>query len=348
MKVVFLYTELAAYTLSCLDELNKRNVECHVFRYPVNKEAPFEFNFNSGVFFYDRVGMLERDIEQQIRKIGPSLIFCSGWIDKTYVKLCGKFRKKGVRTVLCLDNHWRLSLKQLMAVMVSPFFIKPNFTHAWVPGNIQRKFVSRLGFPQSKIYEGFYCADTTLFSGIFANRVEAFKENFPKIFLYTGRYYEFKGLPELWTAFIELKEESPDEWELWCVGHGDLQPVQHPQIRHFGFMQPARLKEIIAKAGVFVLPSRFEPWGVVVHEMAAAGLPLLLSSEVGAAEAFLAEGKNGLSFPANNKSELKRTLRKITSCTNGQLYRMGCESHELSKKISLQQWAETVLTINKN
>lgn len=46
------------------------------------------------------------------------------------------------------------------------------------------------------------------------------------------------------------------------------------------------MTNLMKQCGVFILPSRIEPWGVVVHEFSAAGFPLLLSDQVGSAESF--------------------------------------------------------------
>jgi glycosyltransferase involved in cell wall biosynthesis len=54
-----------------------------------------------------------------------------------------------------------------------------------------------------------------------------------------------------------------------------------------------RLLEAYVAADVFSLLSFHEPWGVVVNEAAAAGLPLVLSDRVGAAHDLLADGENG-------------------------------------------------------
>jgi glycosyltransferase involved in cell wall biosynthesis len=52
------------------------------------------------------------------------------------------------------------------------------------------------------------------------------------------------------------------------------------------------------------MPSKKEPWGVVLHEMAIAGLPLLASENVGAASAFLREGENGKVFKLEELSNI--------------------------------------------
>ncbi|MBC7862204.1 MAG: glycosyltransferase [Bacteroidia bacterium] len=340
-KIVFLYTELAGYTLSCLNHLSITGAEIMVFRYPVNKEAPFQFKENSKINFFDRKNLTQPEIIKMISEFKAQIIVCSGWIDKEYVKICRHFKKLNVKTVLCLDNQWRFSVKQLLAVMASPFLIKPGFKFAWVPGKSQRKFVSKLGIKKENIFEGFYCADTVSWTLMF-DKFSSSKENkFPRKFIYIGRYYEFKGLEELWKAFSDFSAEFPD-WELWCLGTGDLVPAEHPKIKHFGFVQPADLEKFVGETGVFVLPSRFEPWGVVVHEMVAAGFPLILSNEVGARETFLQEGENGFVFEKENVQQLTGIFRKMALKTDKELLQMGTKSNELSQKITLSSWVETI------
>jgi glycosyltransferase involved in cell wall biosynthesis len=58
-----------------------------------------------------------------------------------------------------------------------------------------------------------------------------------------------------------------------------------------------RIVETYVASDVFALVSRHEPWGVVVNEAAACGLPLLLSDHVGAAHDLLRSGENGILVP---------------------------------------------------
>ena len=138
-----------------------------------------------------------------------------------------------------------------------------------------------------------------------------------------------------------MQTEEPNEWELWCLGAGNLEPAEHPKIKHFGFVQPKDLEPILEQCGVFVLPSRFEPWGVVAHEYAAAGFPLLLSDEVGAKEAFLEEGKNGFVFNSSNPKELKNVLKKVINLSSKELILMSEKSHHLAQYNSPEIWTNT-------
>jgi len=56
MKLLLLYMELADYAVECLRALKKSNpeVEIHVVAYPVNPEAPFDFDFSDIGKLYNR------------------------------------------------------------------------------------------------------------------------------------------------------------------------------------------------------------------------------------------------------------------------------------------------------
>jgi glycosyltransferase involved in cell wall biosynthesis len=343
MKVLFLYTELADYFLHCCSHLAEK-AEVHIVRWPVNKEAPFQFNFSDKIKIYDKNKFSFEELRALIEKINPGIIICSGWIDKDYLKLVKPWFKK-IPTVLTCDTHWKGTLKQRVATLLSPFFLLNRFSHAWVPGQVQLRYAEKLGFKKENIRTGFYCCDLEKFNTIFSSSFAEKEKNFPKRFIYAGRYYDFKGITDLWQAFIELQNEDASDWELWCLGTGSIEPVSHPKIKHFGFVQPKDIAPILAQSGIFVLPSRFEPWAVVVQEFAAAGFPMLLSREVGAAEAFLEEDKNGYLFDKENVEQIKNSLKKVISLEIDELVKMGERSHELARKINPAQWVNTITGI---
>ena len=107
-------------------------------------------------------------------------------------------------------------------------------------------------------------------------------------------------------------------------------------------MQPDALLAFMQTGNAFVLPSTFEPWGVVAHEFAAAGYPLVLSDAVGASEAFLQHGKNGYRFQANNADALKEALANIMALNPRQLQEMGTASKLLAQTITPKTWAGSV------
>lgn len=346
MRILFLYTELAGYFLSCITELkNKVDCEVHIVRWPVNNEAPFDFSFSNKIQVYDRNKYSSFDALLKLSsKIAPDVIYCSGWVDKGYLSVCKRFRKK-IPVIVGIDNKWTGSFKQRLGSLLSRVTIHKYFSHCWIPGAPQMEFAKQFGFHTNQILTGFYSCDYNFFHGLYEkNRIKK-SQSFPHRFIFSGRYYEFKGIKHLWQAFTELENEISSGWELWCLGNGDVEPVQHPRIKHFGFVQPWDMEKFIAETGVFILPSTFEPWSVAVHEFAAAGFPIICSSEAGAASVFLEEGKNGFLFDAGNIAQLKEQMKKIISLSDAKLFEMGEHSSALASRITPAMWVDTLLSV---
>jgi len=350
LKILFLYTELAAYLTSSVKYFLQKNpeAEVHIVRFPVNKEAPFEFDQIPNLYLYQRNDFSSLEWIDFAKSLNPQIVLCSGWVDKTYLKICRHFYGK-IPCVLILDNHWSGSWKQWVLRIFSQFTLHRMFSEVWVPGLPQKEYALKLGFKASKIHTGFYSADTSLYSKYYHTLKQSKPLNLN--FLVVARYIPAKGLENLWIAFIELKDKGElKEWELYCVGTGQDYETRkiHPAIHHLGFKQPQELGEIIQKTSVFVLPSLFEPWGVVVHEYAAAGYPLLLSKNVGAGAAFLIPNENGYVFDPLSKESIQEGLKKMALLKTEEILEMGRKSIVLSETISPEKWAQTLnnLVIN--
>ncbi len=343
-KVVILYEELAAYFIACVRKLNEYSVEVHIVHKKVNSEAPFEFKSLQNTFLYDKDAYDFESLMQLISDIKPDMLFVGGWMEKKYLKVAKKYFST-IPTVLGFDTKWDASFKQRLGIIFSSYYINQRFSNCFVPGEAQRKFALKLGFKKDQIRTGAYSADTDMFNSYYSQSIASKRNAFPKRFLYMARYIQSKGIEDLWQAFIEIQQEEENEWELWCLGTGNLyeRRIVHPKIRHFGFIQPNALGEIIRQTGVFVLPSRFEPWGVVLHEFATAAYPLICSNEVGAGEAFLIQGENGYFHEKNDIHSIKEAMKKMMNHPDELLLQMGEKSRELSGKISTDTWAKTLI-----
>lgn len=343
MKILFLYTEVAGYFLSCAERLHQiTGAEVHIVRWPVNKEAPFQFRSYEGVTFYERDTLDTDGILALFRQLSPAAVCITGWMDKGYVSVAKNIYKTGTPVVCLLDNQWRGDFRQQLAALVSPWYLHKRFSHVWVAGQFQYEFARRLGFAPGNILMHVYSAATEPFQAVSAKRGPL-----PHNLLYVGRFVETKGIQELYQAFEEVSREMEHDWTLTLVGTGPL--LQHFQaserVKITGFVQPDQLPALAALAGCFVLPSRYEPWGVVLHEFAAAGLPLIASDACGSATAFIRHGYNGFIFPGANTAELKRVLRQLFSLSDIELTTFGQRSQSLSYAINPDIWASTLLSI---
>lgn len=349
-KIVFLFTELAGYIVACMRHLASKNeVEVHVVRWPVNAVAPFQFSLNAeNLFFYEREKYTNGQLMQLVRDINPDMILCSGWVDKGYNQIC-RFYKGKINTVLGLDNPWRSTMKQQVASVLGRFFLPSHFSHCWVPGSPQEKYALKLGFPASRIRTGAYSCDFDAFRQQYLANRQSKSQSFPKRIIFVGRYTKLKGTAELWEAFIRFQNEKPSDWELWCLGKGDMEKdfPKHDKIRNFGFVQPSEMQKFISECGVFILPSHYEHWGVVVHEFAAAGFPLICTTSTGAATMFLRENENGFYAKPCSVDALVEIFRKVSALPEKELLRMGDRSAELAHLITPETWSLTCLELMK-
>ena len=340
-RILVLYKELAGYFIACLEELcSMYDIQADVVAYPVSADAPFQFGHSERIRLLSRNELTDAQLQEMIAHNPYDLIFTGGWFDKGYLQAV---RNRSCPALLGFDNAWNGSFKQQLSSFYGRFAIKPLFEYAFVPGLKQAAFAQKLGFSDNQIVRGAYSCDVAKFS-----RVQHQQQNKNRL-VYAGRYSPEKKVDQLFKIFHELAETRFHNWELHCIGTGPLwnTRLQSPHIIHHGFMQPEQLLQFMSTGNAFVLPSTFEPWGVVVHEFAAAGFPLVLSNAVGAAEAFLEDQKNGFLFQAGIDHELRSALSSMMSQDSVQLKKMGDYSRRLAQNISPQTWASSLASMMK-
>jgi glycosyltransferase involved in cell wall biosynthesis len=346
MKALFLYTELSGYFLSCLSELSQKNVEIQVIHWPVNSDAPFNLSFDRKISLKQKCSFSNyKELEKTCLAYNPDIIYMSGWIDKEYLKICAKLRRKNKIVVLGFDNQWNGTIKQYLGILASKIILRNKISHAWVPGIQQYIFARKLGFKSDKILLGLYSCNHGTFSNSFEENIIRKKKSYPRNFIYTGRLSEEKGIIELYEVFSQLTDYERNGWNLIIIGTGPLKDriISTKSIDVRGFLQPNELLNVIAEAGCHIFPSKIEPWGVAAHEFCSAGLPLLMSNSAGSATVFLKESVNGFSLNAPCLSNLKEKIIKITHMEDAELIRFGENSYRLSFQITPEIWSQTFL-----
>jgi len=346
-KVLFLYYELAGYIVAGLKRLAAEfPVEIHLVRYPVVSVAPFRIELGADIHVYERREHDDRTLKELVRQIQPDAIFVCGWADRGYLKAL-KSAPEGIPRILTMDNPWRGTIKQYLAAIAGPLILPRMFTRCWVPGEPNAEFARKLGFNGKRLYSGLYSADTALYHSYRKRIREDKRQRFPHRFVFAGRYTALKGIRVLWEAFASLSDEERKDWELWCVGNAEpgQQFPDHPAIRNIGFVQPDQMETVLRQTGVFILPAKYEHWGVVVHEFAIAGFPLLCTGTTSAATAFLKDGENGFLIAECTPSSIREALARIISLTDERLNEMGDKSQVMSAKITTQSWCETAFGI---
>lgn len=136
------------------------------------------------------------------------------------------------------------------------------------------------------------------------------------VWLAVGRLSAEKGFEDLVAAVQEV--DSPQGRVMFViVGEGEQEPRLRRQIARMelegrvvlaGYQ--ADLRDYLAAADYFVLPSRWEAGPLVVLEAMAAGLPVV-ATDVGQVRSMVADGESGIIVPPSEPGELGRAMNRL-------------------------------------
>jgi glycogen(starch) synthase len=166
----------------------------------------------------------------------------------------------------------------------------------------------------------------------------------PPLVLYSGRLVERKGIRELLDAIPLVLDAAPEAQFVLAGGPppltGDevaaqwLTPQHTPyrdRIHFTGWLSPDDVYRWYAAADILVVPSRYEPFGMVVLEGMLHGLPII-AAEVGGPADIIQQGTTGLLFPPRDVVALAAALRHLVK--NGEdRSKMGIRAaHEVRRR----------------
>jgi glycosyltransferase involved in cell wall biosynthesis len=341
-KVLFSVQQISGYLLAGLRELQK--VADIVILY-----IPFDGFIAEDDPLKSQLKWIDQTVHPTLQSVlaeldgwTPDIYLCGGWVYKPYLALARYFKRKTTTiTVLRIDTAWQGSLRQFVHCIISRFRMAPFFHYGWGAGTMQEEYLHRLGIKKTK--SGVYAADVEKFKLIAQQR----SQPWPHKFLYIGRYVAVKNMHRMEKAFLKALELDPTlDWELVCIGGGELweQRTVHPRIRHLGYKKPWEIQDYIEQSGCFILPSTYEPWGVVVQEAAVMGLPMICSKLVNSTSRYLKEDVNGYLFDPYDVSNITEKMLQIMRKSDKELEQMGRESYEIGNSYTPQDWANKLLS----
>lgn len=268
----------------------------------------------------------------------PEVMFQTGWVVRSFNRLSRAVKARHGKVVLFVDNIPRPDLRQAVGALYFRLRLRRRLDAVMVPGALGRRLLAKFGMPDQRVFGGMYGADPALFSPP--------PDGAPrkKEFLFVGQLIERKGVDLLLHAFVRLRRDHPD-WRIRFIGSGPLRPhLGGAGVEVEDFLQPAELAFRYREAAYFVLPSREEHWGVVAHEAALSGCPLLLSDAVGSAPDLLDEG-NGLRFRADSEEDLLAAMERAVGLDQGTRLQMSHISVGKAAAFGPKPWADSFLRI---
>lgn len=356
MNILYLYTEIMGYNLPIFEQLvHEHGASVHVVRWTSNTLTPFVPKAIDGVQYYDRSSFSPQSLLEFSCDLKPVVAYISGWQDKGYLPVARSLKERGTPVVMGLDSQWFGTLRQKIgAKLIAHWYKRRYYSYAWVPGPMQYEYAARIGFSKNEIIGNLLSSNTALFSQAAASLTDSKRIHYPKQFLYVGRFAHAKGIDILIEAYARYKSDYRGDWALKCIGNGpmkaELEKAQERDrsISIESFADQTTLVEQAVQSGAFILPSRYEPWGVVAHEFACAGLPLILSDQVGSKSQFLIANYNGYGFSDHSVDQLAQAMHRLSSQSHGQLIQMGQRSAQLAAVLSPKIVSASLMSVIKD
>jgi glycosyltransferase involved in cell wall biosynthesis len=347
MRIAILWSHLSGYLNACLHALaDNHKTDLFVSYRTESGEAPFEASefawLTSHYRFTEKPNRSE--LLQCLQQFKPDVLLVGSWHVDEYRYILKHFKGKALR-ILFMDNQWLGTLKQRIGSLVAPWYIQPLYEAVFLPGERQAVFAKKLGFHDWNIIRGGYTCDHPRFAAVGMQRPKK-SDGYPRAFLYVGRFTETKGITTLIKAYTRYRMISRNPFGLICCGEGNLRVeldrIEGVQIA--GFLQTSELPAKFLEASCLILPSSYEPWGVVIHEATAAGMAVICSSSCGAMVHLVQPGYNGYVVEPGNIDYLASSMLRYSKLDPEERALMGENSYTLSLQYTPTRWANNLIS----
>lgn len=209
-------------------------------------------------------------------------------------------------------NFINIFLNKIFYFLINPFIDqylaigKKNYKY-YIFNNINKK---KIRFVPYVVDNNFFSSDNFI------------KKTYKEInFLFVGKFHKNKGISMLLEAFKEISSKNRkilNKIKLKLVGHGILfneikKYILNEKLKFIkltNFQSQKKLKYIYQKTDILILPSIYEPWGLVINEALNAGNAIICSDRVGAVGDLVINNKNGFIFKSNDKKSLIESIAR--------------------------------------
>jgi glycosyltransferase involved in cell wall biosynthesis len=317
-------------------------------------EDEIQFSYEVLPSWRKRIGsynlLLNHSIVSSLRNAAPDVIVCGGynylaswqalrWANRNRVQFLlwsesNAFDRRGQRTLV-------ESLKKIFIRRCDAFV---------VPGKSAFDYLQHIGVPGKNVFIAPNAVDINLFSqigrksGTEAARVRAQMGLPARYFLFVGRLVREKGVLDLLAAYRELPANLREQIGLVFAGDGRLRAELetlaqdiYPGLIHFaGFVDRNDLAQYYGLAECLVLPTYSDPWGLVVNEAMACGLPVICANVAGCVADLVKS--NGRLVDPGDHSQLRHAMMEI-ACDPVLRDSMSAESEAIIREYSPDAWA---------
>jgi glycosyltransferase involved in cell wall biosynthesis len=269
--------------------------------------------------------LLSRGLKSALQQTAPDTILCGGYnymASWMAMRWAGRKRTPFILWVESTERDFR-SRNRLIEFLKTKFLSRCSAF--LVPGKSSHQYVKNYGAREEKIFTAPNAVDTELFARrASATRQDDGKQRHalelpPRFFLFVGRLIREKGVFDLLEAYGKLTSELRAAVGLVLVGEGTARAalvqlanrIEPGQVQCIGFVQREQLATYYALAEAFVFPSHTDPWGLVVNEAMACGLPVISSDAAGCTADLVEDNWNGRVVGRGDVAQLAAAMEEL-------------------------------------
>ena len=284
--------------------------------------------------------MLAQEVWRRLGRLNPEVVLVPGYYTLPALMAAAWAKMHGRTSVLMTEStagdHARAGWKERL----KSWLIRGLFDWAVTGGRAHVRYLRQLEFPMDRVARYYDVVDNRLYSEGTARLRGQGAASFGlpnSYFLYVGRLAEEKSVAGLLESWLRYRADG-GTWSLVLAGDGPerekLQQLAAESafavgVHFLGHKDSRELLQLYSFAECFVLPSWREPWGLVVNEAMASGLPVIVSSRCGCAEDLVQAGENGFVFdPEASGDELSFLLGRMEALGPGRRRGMGDKSRQ--------------------
>jgi glycosyltransferase involved in cell wall biosynthesis len=269
--------------------------------------------------------LLNRGLRVAFSAAAPDAILCGGYNYPASWESLVWARRNKIRFILWTESNERDQRSGYAGVeWLKRYFVRS--CHAFVvPGKSSLAYVRKLGASESVIFTAPNAVDNSFFAmeaEKVKNNPDFFRRRFdlPRRFiLFAGRLVPEKGVFDLLEAYAKLENGMRSDVGLVFAGDGSAREqlaqrakqISPGTICFSGFVQKEDLPGFYALAEALVLPTHSDPWGLVVNEAMACGLPIVVSDAAGCAADLVGDGWNGYVVPPRDAERLGVAINNL-------------------------------------
>lgn len=280
--------------------------------------------------------LLNRRVPATLSSFRPDVILCGGYTYLAAWQAAYWAHRRRVPLLLWTEStaadqrHLRPAVEALKRL-----FLRQCAAFA-AAGQSSREYLRQFGIADRNIFTAPDAVD----NDYFCTRAEIARSDAatvrrklnlpPRYFLSVGRLIEAKGVFDLLEAYAKLDAELRFTVNLVFVGNGVAQAelakraeaISPGRVEFRGFLQREELPALYALAEVLVFPTHSDPWGLVVNEAMACGLPVIATDVAGCTPDLVLDAITGFVVPAHNPDRLAESLSRVAT-DREQTLRMG-------------------------